>query len=113
MGPPRRLCTGAQSETCVNFLRTELEKKREGLLESRWIGWLLLPGLFAVWWGGGPVAISKWLGISRPWLTSYQESPAPLVVFVVLVVAAWFLSGREARAIQREMEGLASQEPRS
>ena len=112
-GPPRKLRVGAQSDTCVNFLRKELQKKRETLLEFRWIWWLLLPGLFAAWWGGGPVAISKWLGISRPWLTSYQESPAPLVGFVVLVAVMWFGSGREARGIQREIEELGREPRRS
>ena len=112
-GPPRRLRAGAQSDTCVNFLRAELNRKREALLEFRWTGWLLLPGMFAIWWSGGFVAISKGLGVSRPWMTSYQESPAPLVLVVALVVAGTLLNGKEARAIQREIEELGSEPPRS
>ena len=110
-GPPHRLRARAQPDSCVSFLRGELKKKREGLLELRWILCLLMPGLFALWWGGGPVAFLKWLGIDRPWLTQYYESPAPLIGFVVLLAVAWFGSGREARRIQREIEELGGEQP--
>ena len=109
-GPPRRLRAGAQPDTCVNFLRSELARKREELLKGRWTVWLLLPGMFAFWWGGGSVAVAKWMGIDLPWLTGYQESPAPLIGFVVLLAVVWFGSGREARGIQREIEELGDEQ---
>lgn len=112
-GPPRTLRAGGRQDTCVNFLRSELGRKREALLEMRWTVCLLFPALLASWWGGGPVAIEEWLGIDRPWLTRYQESPAPLILFVVLLAVAWIGSEKEARGIQREIEGLGGEQPRS
>ena len=108
-GPPRRLRAGAQAATCVDFLRSELEKKRELLLEFRMITLLLIPGLVALWWGGGPTAVAEWLGIAYPWLVRYQQSWAPLIVCVVLLIVIWFGSGREARELRREIERLKIQ----
>lgn len=102
-GPPRKLRSEAHPDSCVNFLRTELAKKREGLLEMRWVVILLFPALVASWSAGGPVKIAEWLGIDRPWLTYYQESPAPLILFGVLLLVMWIGSGREASSIQREI----------
>ena len=61
--------------------------------------------------GGRTGGVLKWLGIDRPWLTQYYESPAPLIGFVVLLAVAWFGSGREARRIQREIEELGGEQP--
>ncbi len=110
-GPPRRLRAGAQPDTCVNFLRSELARKREELLKGRWTVWLLFPGMFAFWWGGGPVAVAKWMGTDLPWLTRYQESPMPLIVILAVFACVWVVSGREARRIQREIEELGGEQP--
>jgi hypothetical protein len=54
-GPPRRLRAMSETEPCVDFLRCELERKRQRLLEIRMTLLLLFPSIFASWLGGGPV----------------------------------------------------------
>ena len=112
-GPPGKPRSQGHPDSCVNFLCAELTKKREGLLEMRWVFCLLFPALIASWSAGGPVKIAEWLGIDRPWLTRYQESPAPLILFGVLLLVMWIGSGREARAIRREIVELGGDQARS
>jgi hypothetical protein len=107
VGPPRPLHTNtAGAENCVDFLRAELGKKRSRILEMRWILLLLFPGMFAIWWGGGPVSVAKRLGIEWTALLRFQASPGPLIGFVLLLAFIWVKFGSEASAIQREIEGL-------
>jgi hypothetical protein len=108
-GPPRRIRAAAKAEPCARFLRNELEAKRQRLLEIRWTLFLLFPGMLASWWGGGPVAIAKSLGMDAPWYTRFQESPAPLIGFALLLAFCWAGFGREARAIGREIEKLGNE----
>ena len=65
-GMPGRLHQATGSENCADFLRAELNKKRTRILEMRSILLLLFPGFVASWWGGGPVATAKRLGIDWP-----------------------------------------------
>ena len=108
-GPPRRIRLAAEPEPCARFLRNELEGKRQRLLEIRWTLFLLFPGMLASWWGGAPVAIAKSLGLDAPWYTRFQESPAPLIGFAVLLLVCWAGFGKEARAIRREIEKLGGE----
>jgi hypothetical protein len=109
-GTPRRLHAGSGPEPCLRFLRSELERKREGLLEIRWTLLLLFPAFFASWWGGAPVAIAKWLHIDSHRLTRFQESPAPSIVFALILAFSWIGFGKEARAIGREVERLGGED---
>ena len=107
VGPPRPLRSNvAGTESCADFLRAELEKKRTRILEMRWILLLLFPGMFASWWGAGPVFFAKSLGIDWPALLRFQASPGPLIGFALLLAFIWVKFGSEASAIQREIEGL-------
>jgi hypothetical protein len=106
VGPPRLLHNAARAESCAVFLRDELEKKRIRILEMRWILLLLFPGLFASWWGGGPVSVAKSLGIEWPLLLRFQASPGPLIGFALLLAIVWVRFGSEVSAIQREIEEL-------
>jgi hypothetical protein len=106
-GMPGPLHHAAGSENCADFLRAELNKKRKRILELRWILLLIFPGFAASWWGGGPVAVAKGLGIEWPALFHFQESPAPLIGFALLLAFIWVKFGSEASAIQSEMEALS------
>jgi hypothetical protein len=107
VGPPRPLHNGAVgAECCADFLRAELKKKRTRILEMRWILLLSFPGMFASWWGGGPVSVAKYLGVEWPALLRFQASPGPLIGFALLLAFIWIRFGSEASAIQREIEGL-------
>lgn len=106
-GMPGRLHQATGSENCADFLRAELNKKRTRILEMRWILLLLFPGFVASWWGGGPVATAKRLGIDWPTFLHFQESPGPLIGFALLLAFIWVKFGSKASAIQREMEALS------
>jgi hypothetical protein len=107
-GPPGRVQTMSRPDSCVDFLRSELKRKRERLLEIRLTLLLLFPCMVAGWWGGAAIEIAKRLGIDAPWYTRFQESPAPLIAFALLLGAAWIGFGKEARQIGREIENLNS-----
>jgi hypothetical protein len=108
-GPPQRLRAMSSPDSCVDFLRSELKRKRERLLEIRLALLLLVPAMVACWWGGVAIEIAKWLGIDASWYTRLQDSPAPLIAFALVLAAAWVGFGREARQIGREIENLGSQ----
>jgi len=101
-GPTRMLPT----EPCVHFLRREFEGKRRGLLWVRGCLLLLIPAVLASWWGGGPVAGAKALGVKSPWLLSVIGGSAPLIVIAVLLALVWFAFSKEARRFERELENL-------
>lgn len=105
-GPPERMRANSRPDACVDFLRSELERKRETLLEIRLALLLLFPGMFAGWWGGAAIEIARRLGIDAPWYTRLQQSPAPLIAFALLLGGAWIGFGEGARQIGREIENL-------
>ena len=104
--PAKKLDAAFAGDTCANYLRAGLEKKKEWVLELRLAFFLGFPAVVAFWWGGGPVAVAKWVGIDTPWLTRYQESLAPLILMASLLVANWVACGIEARNIGREIRKL-------
>jgi hypothetical protein len=106
-GMPGRLHHATGWENCADFLRAELNKKRTRILELRWILLLLFPGFLASWWGGGPVAVARRLGIEWPALLHFQESLGPLIGFALLLALVWIKFGLEASAIQNEIETLS------
>jgi hypothetical protein len=62
--------------------------------------------MLASWRAGTPVAIAKSLGIDAPWYLRFQQSPAPLILFALMLVIIWRGFGKEARRIAREIEKL-------
>lgn len=108
-GPPGRVQAMSGPDCCVDFLRSELMRKRERLLEIRLTLLLLFPGMVACWWGGAAIEIAKRLGIDAPWYVRFQESLAPLITFAMLLAAAWIGIGKEARKVGREIENLDSE----
>jgi hypothetical protein len=49
----------SRPDSCVDFLRSELKRKRERLLEIRLTLFLLFPGMVAGWWGGAAIEIEN------------------------------------------------------
>jgi hypothetical protein len=108
-GPPKNPGALATADPCIRFMRSELERKRQAMLEIRWTLFLLFPGFIAWWWAGVGAAIAKWLGIDAPWYLRFQESPAPLILFGLMLIAFWRGFGNEARRIGREIEQLGEE----
>ena len=105
-GPPGRIQTMSRPDSCVDFLKSELKRKRERLLEIRLTLCLLFPAVAACWWGGVAIELATRLGIDAPWYVRFQQSPAPLIAFALVLAVAWLGFGREARRIDREIESL-------
>ena len=106
-GPNRRLrlASGA-AEPCTSFLRREFANKRQSLRRVRWFFALIFPGMVASWYGGGPRAMSKLLGVESPAYLRFQESPWLLIAFGAMLASIWFAFGKEARKIDQEIEKL-------
>ena len=103
---PPRLHAAARPQLSVDFLRAELGRKREEVLEIRWVLCLLFPGALGFWWGGGPVGVIKWLGIDWPPVVWFYESPGLLTVFTVILALTWVGCKREAQRLEREIQAI-------
>lgn len=108
-GPPTSAGSTVKSAACVEFLRSELTKKRERILELRLTLLLLFPALCLSWWGGGPVAMAHRLGLDYPWIIRFQESPGPLVAQALILAFAWIGFGRDAEKVKWELDSFASE----
>ncbi len=109
-GPNRRLrLESGAAEPCASFLRREFASKRESLRSVRWMVAMIFPGMVASWYGGGPRAMSKLLGIESSAYLRFQESPWLLIVFAGMLGFIWFAFGKEARKIDQEIEKLGGQ----
>ncbi len=105
-GPARML----PAEACVQFLRRELEGKRQGYLCIRWLVVLLFPAILASWWGGGPVLRAKALGVQSTSVLQLLRGPVPLVVMGLIITFVWFAFSRQAQKIEGEIEKLRGSE---
>jgi hypothetical protein len=83
----------ATEEPCVVFLRRELQGKRRGLVRIQQGILLLVPGILAVWWGGG----------SLPRLAA---GPAPFIMALIMLAFCWFSFWTQTRKVDREIERL-------
>jgi hypothetical protein len=119
-GPPAKFLAASQTQNCADFLRSELAKKRERLLEIRWTLLLLFPALSIGWWSGGPAALSVgwWGGAPAAlahrfgidsWIIRFQESPVPLIGQVLILLVVWIKVGKEAQRVGRELNALDHQ----
>ena len=104
---PSRIHAAARPQVCVDFLSAELGRKREEVLEIRWVMCLLFPGALGFWWGGGPVGVLTWLGIDWPAVLWFYESPGLLILFTVLLALTWIGCGREAQRLEREIQAIS------
>ena len=100
-GPRRKLV----NEPCANFLEREFETRRNGYLGLRRALFLLIPGIAATWWGGGPAVRLKALGIdpSSRWF-HFVAGPWPLILIGIALVLVWLAFGHEGQKAGRELE---------
>jgi hypothetical protein len=99
----------APAEPCVLFLRRGFEAQRQALLWLRRLVLLLVPGILALWWGGGPVLGLKAWGIESPRLLQLVQGPLPLIVLAVMLSFVWFAFWKEGRKVDREIEKLGTE----
>jgi hypothetical protein len=99
---PRR--TGA-NEPCAQFLAKQHEERRRGYLRIRSRLFLLIPGILASWWGGGPLNAAKACGLGpSSWLYRFLAGPWPFVLTVTALVIVWFAFGKAAGKAARDRE---------
>jgi hypothetical protein len=96
--------TGA-SEPCAQFLARQHEERRRGYLRIRDRLFLIIPGIAASWWGGGPLAVAK-AGEIDPssWLRHFLGGPWPFVAVTAVLVLVWFAFGKAAEKADRDRE---------
>ena len=81
-------------ENCVVFLRREYNARRDRLLGLRRDMMLvILPAILASWWGGGPAATARNLGIR-------------LLLAALTLAFIWHGYGKEAEKVKRDIEAL-------
>jgi hypothetical protein len=101
---PRRI---QANEPCVKFLERSIEGKREGALEIRRVLFLLIPGIAACWWGGGPAAKVTALGIHpSSWLFQFASGPWPFLAVGLALAFVWFAFGTIAEKASQELKGI-------
>lgn len=94
------------AEPCLDFIRRELEDRRQGLSLIRWTILLLLPAMVACWFGGGPLLRAKALGIHSDWVLALFKGPVPVLGLTVLLIFVWAGFTKDLRRIERELQRL-------
>jgi len=97
------------AESCLPFLRRELEGKIQGMRRLRRVAPLLVPAILAAWWGDGPLLGAKGWGISSPGLLKFVGGPGILIVMAVLLGLEWLLCSKAVRKFYRELEELRAE----
>ena len=93
------------SEPCAQFLARHHEERQRGYLRIRHRLFLLIPGIVATWWGGGPLAVAKARGLDpTSWLHHFLVGPWPFVITVMALVLVWFAFGKAAEKAAQDRE---------
>jgi len=96
--------TGA-SKPCVQFLARQHEERQRGYLRIRRRLFLLIPGIAASCWGGGPLNAARARGLDpSSWLYHFLAGPWPFVSTVAVLVIVWFAFGKAAEKASQECE---------
>jgi len=100
----KRRRSGA-SEPCAQFLARQHEERRRGYLRIRHRLFLLIPGIVASWWGGGPLAVAKARGLDpSSWLFHFYAGPWLFVIIGMVLMLVWFAFGKAAEKAAQERE---------
>jgi hypothetical protein len=93
------------SEPCAQFLARQHEERQRGYLRIRRRLFLLIPGIMASWWGGGPLTAAKARGLDpSSWLYHFLAGPWPFVVTMTVLALVWFAFGKAAEKAARDCE---------
>jgi hypothetical protein len=99
-----RTPTGA-SEPCALYLARQHEETQRGYLRIRRRLFLLIPGIVASWWGGGPLAAGSARGLDpASWLYRFLAGPWPFVLTVTALVLVWLAFGKAAEKAAHDRE---------
>lgn len=93
------------SEPCAQFLARQHEERQMGYQRIRRRLFLLIPGIAASCWGGGPLAAARARGLDpSSWLYHFLAGPWLFVLFVMALVLVWFALGKAAEKAARDCE---------
>jgi len=97
----------ASNETCADFLLRSFKKKRDGFLAIRHVVLLILPGVLASWWGGGPALQARFLHLdpSSPYYR-YLTGIGPIIANCFLLLLIWLAFSAAAKKASAEFEAL-------
>jgi hypothetical protein len=97
----------AANDSCGSFLLRSLQMKRDGYLAFRRIVLLIIPAVFASWWGGGAALKARAMGLNA---TSayyrYLTSVWPMIATCVLLLLVWLAFRSAAKKASAEFEAL-------
>jgi hypothetical protein len=93
------------SEPCAHFLESQHEERRRGYLHIRHRLFLLIPGMVASWWGGGPLATIKGRELDpSSWLYHFYAGPWLFLITGTALVLVWFAFGKAAEKAAHDRE---------
>lgn len=93
------------SESCAQFLERQHEERRCGYLRIRRRLFLIIPGMAASWWGGGPLAAAKARGLDpSSWLFHFYDGLWLFLIAGTALVLAWFAFGKAAEKAAQDRE---------
>jgi hypothetical protein len=93
------------SEPCAQFLVRQHEERRRGYLYIRRRLFLLIPGIVASWWGGGPLTGARARGLDpSSWHYRFLAGPWPFLLTATALALVWFAFGKAAKKAADECE---------
>jgi hypothetical protein len=92
------------SEPCAQFLARQHDERRHGYVRIRRRLFLLIPGIAASCWGGGPLAAAKGRVDPSSGLYHFLAGYWPFVITVTALVLVWLAFGKAAEKAAQDRE---------